>query len=151
MWGLLWELQLLSTSTLSTLLYLYACKQTCQGKTVVFKDEKWSNWSKFDEYIKWVKCEVHPKANAVKAQAINEEEPASARLSLLHDLIWPHPATFETMPATAAKMANVKKKPVAPFPPIPETLPGLKPSNIIPSFKRNNRVITYLGEQFGHR
>ena len=67
--------------------------------------------------------QVHPKASAVKAQAISEDDPAAAKLSVLQDLICCPPANVDTMPTTAAKIVKVRKKPVAPFPPIPETFP----------------------------
>lgn len=69
--------------------------------------------------------EVHPKASAVKAQAISEDDPASAKLSEFQDLIWCAPTNFDTMPTTAANIAKVRKIPVAPFPPMPaETFPS---------------------------
>ena len=65
---------------------------------------------------------IYPKASTVTAHATKEDAPAAARLSFLHNLIWLPPANFDTIPSTAASIANVKNKPVAPFPPKPTTL-----------------------------
>lgn len=67
---------------------------------------------------------MYPKARAVTAQATSEDDPAAARLSLLQALMWVPPANFDTRPTTAANMANVKNRPVAPFPPKPGILVG---------------------------
>lgn len=61
----------------------------------------------------------YPKARAVMAQAMSDKAAAAARLSFLQALIWLPPASFETIPTTAASMANVRKNIVAPFPPKP--------------------------------
>lgn len=58
----------------------------------------------------------------MRAQATKAEEAAAAKLSFLQNLIWFAPASFETTPITEAKIVNVRKKPVAPFPPKPEQI-----------------------------
>ena len=63
---------------------------------------------------------MYPEARAVMAQATSEADPAAARLSLLHTLMWVPPANLDTMPTTQASIANARKNPVAPFPPKPD-------------------------------
>lgn len=53
------------------------------------------------------------------AHAMMDEDPAAAKLSLLHALIWLAPANFETTPITPASRANTRKNMVAPLPPKP--------------------------------
>jgi hypothetical protein len=53
------------------------------------------------------------------AQATSEADPAAARLSPLHALMWAPPTNLDTMPTTQANIAKVRKNPVAPFPPKP--------------------------------
>lgn len=58
-------------------------------------------------------------ARAVMAHATNDEDPAAARLSFLHALMWLAPANLEITPITPAKIARIRKKGVAPLPPNP--------------------------------
>lgn len=51
---------------------------------------------------------------------MSEEAAAAARLSFLQALMWFPPASFETIPTTAASMEKIRKNDVAPFPPKPE-------------------------------
>ena len=63
--------------------------------------------------------DFYPKASAVMAHATSADDPAAARLSFLHALMWLPPENFDATPTTPASMANTRKNKVAPFPPNP--------------------------------
>lgn len=70
------------------------------------------------------------------AHAMIEEDPAAAKLSFLHALIWLDPASFDTTPITPASIAKTRKNIVAPFPPKPERTES-QHMNIPPTLPRN--------------